>query len=298
MVLGAVAWVIASAFLHAGWNALVRREPQIRAATIVVMLLATVGALVTAVFRGSPVLSGPALGWSLASALCEGLYVIGLARSLEVAPLGLAYSVSRGTGLLWVWPLAIVFQDEQVTVIGVLASILVLIGVVTAGSRSGAADERSRVGTAGEPAGRTGELKLGRGAGWALLAGIGGGFSNPCIRQALVEGADPLQVFAFSLGLGLIPAVLMLGVGARPLLKLATERWKTLGLAGLLCFGSYALFLIALQSEGAALGTTLRNSSIVFALLLSMWSGEPPTTRQWLGGLAVVTGATLLAFKL
>ena len=279
MFSAAVAWVIASAFLHAGWNALVRREPQVRAATLVVLLLATVGALLTAIFRGSPPLSGPALYWALGSALCEGLYVIGLARSLEVAPLGLAYSVSRGTGLLWVWPLAVVFQHERVSAIGVVASGLVLGGVVTAGSRPN-------------------ELRLSRGAGWALLAGVGAGFSNPCIRQSLLEGADPLQVFAFSLGLGLIPAVLLLGVGPGALAKLAVSRWKTLGLAGLLCFGSYALFLLALQSEGAALGTTLRNCSIAFALLLSWWAGEPPTARQWLGTAAVLLGATLLALGL
>ena len=270
--------MVVSAFLHAGWNALVRRESQIRETTIVVMALATLGAVLTAFFIGGPLLSGPALGWVLASAFFEGMYVIGLARSLEVAPLGLAYSVSRGTGLLWVWPLAVVFQAEQVSALGVVASALVLVGVVTAGSRPG-------------------ELKLQRGAGWALVAGLGGGFSNPCIRQALVEGADPFQVFAGSLGLGLVPAVAALRVGARPLLRLAVSRWKTIGLAGLLCFGSYALFLVALKSEGAALGTTLRNSSIVFALLLSWWAGEPPSRRQWLGALAVVLGASLLALK-
>ena len=277
--MGAVAWVVASAFLHAGWNALVRREQQVRAATVVVMSLATLGAVVTALLRGNPALGGRALAWALASAFFEGLYVVGLARALEVAPLGLAYSVSRGTGLLWVWPLAVVFQHERVSAVGLLASALVALGVITAGSRPG-------------------ELRLGRGAGWALLAGIGGGFSNPCIRQSLIEGADPPQVFAVSLGLGLIPAVVSLRVGARPLARLALGRWRTVGLAGLLCFGSYALFLVALQSEGAALGTTLRNSSIVFALVLSWWLGEPPTRRQWLGAVAVVLGAALLALKL
>ncbi len=244
-----------------------------------VLVLATLGAVLASAFRGNPFLSGPALGWAIASAFCEGVYVIGLARSLEVAPLGLAYAVSRGTGLLWVWPLAVLFQNERVSAPAVVASALVVVGVVLAGSRAS-------------------ELRLARGAGWALLAGLGGGFSNPCIRQALIEGADPLQVFAFSLGLGLVPAVLMLGVGLRPLGRLAVDRWKSLGLAGVLCFGSYALFLVALQSEGAALGTTLRNSSIVFALLLSWWLGEPPTLRQWLGAFAVVVGATLLALKL
>lgn len=250
-----------------------------RAATVVVMLVATAGALAVSAVRGAPLLHGSALLWALGSACAEGLYVVGLARSLELAPLGLAYSVSRGTGLLWVWPLAVVFQHEPVTAVGAFASLVVLAGVITAGTRPG-------------------ELRLRPGSGWALLAGVGGGFSNPCIRQALVEGADPLQVFAFSLGLGLIPAVVTLKVGAGPLGQLLVARWKTVGLAGVLCFGSYALFLVALQSEGAALGTTLRNSSIAFALLLSWAAGEPPTRRQWAGGAAVMAGAALLAFRL
>ena len=217
-----------------------------------------------------------ALKWALGSAFCEGVYVIGLARALEAAPLGLAYSVSRGTALLWVWPLSVLFQSEPVSLLGALASALVLFGVVAAGSRPG-------------------ELRLSGGFGWALLAGAGGGFSNPCIRQALVEGADPMQVFAFSLGVGLVPAVVTLGVGAGPLLKQARDRWRTLGAAAVLCFGSYALFLVALRVEGAAHATTLRNSSIVFALLLSWWMGELPTRRQWAGTAAVIAGAALLA---
>jgi drug/metabolite transporter (DMT)-like permease len=145
---------------------------------------------------------------------------------------------------------------------------------------------------------KPGELQLGAGAGWALLAGLGSGFSNPCIRQALVHGAEPMQVFAVGLGLGLIPAVLTLGLGPGILALLAVSRWKTVLFAGLLCFGSYGLFLIALQAEGAALGTTLRNASIAFALVLAWATGQKPTARQWVGGTAVMAGASLLALKL
>jgi drug/metabolite transporter (DMT)-like permease len=273
---GAVAWVIASAFLHAGWNALVRREAQARAATIVVLTLATLGAIAACVVGGEPWMPAPALKWALGSAFCEGLYVIGLARALEAAPLGLAYSVSRGTGLLWVWPLSVVFQHEPVSLLGAVASSLVLFGVVAAGSRPG-------------------ELRFSGGFGWALLAGVGGGFSNPCIRQALVEGAPPMQVFALSLGVGLIPAIGTLGVGAAALVGLARSRWQPLLAGGVLCFGSYAMFLVALRVEGAAHATTLRNSSIVFALLLSWALGEVPTLRQWGGTAAVLAGAAVLA---
>ncbi len=277
MAFGAVAWVIASAFLHAGWNALVRREAQVRSSTILVLILATAGAFAAVAVRGAPWMPAPALKWALGSALCEGLYAIGLARALEAAPLGLAYSVSRGTALLWVWPLSVVFQSEPVSALGAFASLLVLFGVVAAGSRPG-------------------ELRISGGFGWALLAGVGAGFSNPCIRQALVEGADPLQVFALSLGVGLLPAVATLGVPAPRLLELLRSRWQTLGLAAVLCFGSYALFLVALQAEGAAHATTLRNSSIVFALLLSWQMGEAPTVRQWTGTAAVISGAAMLAW--
>ncbi len=276
MPFGAVAWVIASAFLHAGWNALVRREPQARAATVVVLVLATLGAAAACLLRPAAWMSADALKWALGSAFCEGLYVVGLARSLEAAPLGLAYSVSRGTALLWVWPLSVLFQAEPVSLLGGVASALVLFGVVTAGSRPG-------------------ELRLSGGFGWALLAGVGGGFSNPCIRQALVEGADPMQVFALSLSVGLVPATAALRIGPGPLTQLLVARWRTLAAAGVLCFGSYALFLVALRVEGAAHATTLRNSSIVFALLLSWWMGERPTQRQWAGTAAVITGAALLA---
>jgi drug/metabolite transporter (DMT)-like permease len=48
--------------------------------------------------------------------------------------------------------------------------------------------------------------------------------------------------------------------------------------------------------EGAGAMATLRNTSIVFAVLLSRILGERPTPRQWLGAALVSAGAMGLAW--
>jgi uncharacterized membrane protein len=69
--------------------------------------------------------------------------------------------------------------------------------------------------------------------------------------------------------------------------------------AGVLCVASFLLYLEALALAGAGAMATLRNSSIVFAMLLSRALGGPSERRSWRqwGGAALVTaGAVALAW--
>ena len=55
-------------------------------------------------------------------------------------------------------------------------------------------------------------------------------------------------------------------------------------------------FLMAMIKEGAGAVLTLRNTSVVFALVLSAALGEPPRPRQVAGALLVSLGATLVGW--
>jgi drug/metabolite transporter (DMT)-like permease len=69
-----------------------------------------------------------------------------------------------------------------------------------------------------------------------------------------------------------------------------------IGAAGVLCTVSFLVFLSALARGGAGAAVTLRNTSVVFALLLAWALGERPGRRQITGTVAVALGAVLLGW--
>src|SRR5262245_9804526 len=112
--------VLASAFLHAAWNALLKRERDKDVAGVVVVAIATLAALVVAgAVAGAtgrlPFGDRAALAWSLGAGLFEGGYFITLVMALERAPLGTVYTVSRGGAILAVWPVSALWLGESVT---------------------------------------------------------------------------------------------------------------------------------------------------------------------------------------
>ena len=61
------------------------------------------------------------------------------------------------------------------------------------------------------------------------------------------------------------------------------------------CAASFLIFLVALREAGAGLVLTLRNTSILFAVLFGWLLGEPPHRRTAVGALLVAFGAALLS---
>ena len=74
------------------------------------------------------------------------------------------------------------------------------------------------------------------------------------------------------------------------------DQWGLVTVAGTLCAGSFLFYLQALTLEGAGVMATLRNTSIVFAVLFSRALGERPSPRQWAGAALIVAGAVGLAW--
>jgi drug/metabolite transporter (DMT)-like permease len=66
--------------------------------------------------------------------------------------------------------------------------------------------------------------------------------------------------------------------------------------AGVLCAASFLLFLVALARGGAGAAVTLRNTSVLFALLLAWMMGERPGRWQVAGILGVAAGAMILGW--
>jgi drug/metabolite transporter (DMT)-like permease len=269
--------VLASALLHAGWNAILKRQEDTSPAAVAIIAIAGVCSALFALALSRAAWATPAaLAWTALSGACEAAYFLTLSRALAVAPLGTAYTISRGGSLLFVWPIAVLWLGERAGVLAAAGATLVFVGLVATGG--------SRVVRA-------------RGAGWALACAVFIASTYLVNKRALAAGAEPAALFAGSLlvALPINVALLGRGGGAR-IVRSIRAKPVAIGGAGIVCAASFLLFLSALETSGAGRVLTLRNTSVVFAHAFGWLAGERPNRVQIGGGALVVAGAALLGF--
>jgi drug/metabolite transporter (DMT)-like permease len=275
----AIAALVASAFLHALWNALLKRErdPQVAVAGVLSTALAV--AAVAWWLAPRPSFATPAaLGWGVAAGVFEGAYFATLAAALARAPYGAVYTVARGGAMVLVWPAAALLLPAPVTAPRLAGAALLAAGLaLVAGAPRGGA---SRAGLA-----------------WAAACAAAIAGYHLCYDAALASGARPAPLFGVALAVAL--PILLGWMRARGTLAAAAApgaaaalRWA---LAGAICTASFLLFLAGLASTGAAVALTLRNTAVVFAQVLALAIGEVPPPRQLAGAALVIAGAAIVA---
>jgi drug/metabolite transporter (DMT)-like permease len=245
------------------------------AVVAIATLAAIVVAVATALASGSaPFADREALAWSLGAGLFEAGYFVTLVMALERAPLGLVYTVSRGGAILAVWPVSALWLGEPITAMTVAGSSLLAGGLVLAGLERG---------------GRAPGVGLA-----CLCAGFIAGY-HLCYKQAMAGEPSAPAVFAVALAVALPINILRLAPARRSALvtELRARPVPLLGY-GLVCAASFLVFLVALADAGAGLVLTLRNTSILWAVLFGWLLGEAIGRRKLGGVLLVAAGAALL----
>lgn len=279
MTLHALGLVLLSAFLHALWNALLKRERDIEVATVGVLAAAALTSVLWLPFSSGSAFPEPkALAWALSAGVFEGGYFFALSMALLRAPLGFAYTVARGGAIALVWPLSILFLGESLTSLGVAGVLVVLSGLALVGLLGD-----RRVASSG--------LR------WSLLCALGIAGYHVSYKEALAAHALPPALFATSLAVALPMNLVRLGRDkrARLLARLRTFP-RAIVAAGVICTAAFVVFLHALALSGAGAVLTLRNTSVVFAQLLAFAIGERLPRRQVLGALLIAVGASLIAW--
>jgi drug/metabolite transporter (DMT)-like permease len=277
--LTALLLVLTSALLHALWNACIKNEPEAEPATTAILVVATGAAWAAWPLAPAPSFAGRVgLLWAVGAGLCEGGYFVTLGRALQRAPLGVAYTVARGGAILAVWPLSALLLAEPVTLPGVTGAAVLAIGLALVGLE--------RLPATG-PAGLA----------WSGLCALFIAGYHLCYKCALTAGAEPTALFAVALSVAVPINLASLGRGGTGrMLAVLRRRPLVLAGAGIVCTASFLAFLGALAQGGAGAVLTLRNTSVVFALLLALTLGERPGLRRWLGAALVAAGAGLLGW--
>ena len=276
MVLGP-AWLLASALLHASWNALVKREREPQGAVLGVLAAAlALSVPVALAFPGAGFPGRAALLWGLGAGAFEAIYFVTLGEALARATYGAVYAIARGGALVLVWPVAAAVLREPFTARSAAGAALVGVGVVL-------------VAAAGRERASRGGIALAV----ACAASIAG--YHVCYDLALAAGAAPAPLFALAFAVALPPVWAQARLSGRVAAGLDRRAVLRLSVAGALATASFLLFLVGLSSSGAAVALTLRNTSVVFAQLLAAALGEAVPRRQLLGAALVVAGAALVA---
>lgn len=259
--------VLASAVVHAGWNAVLKRQPDPEAAAVLLVGLAAAMSAALGAVTGELLPPRGAWGWIAASGAIEAAYFVALARALARLPLGTAYGLSRGGGQLVTWPVALATGEPASPVTLVGAAVLAA-GLVA----------RVRL-----PADARGLL-------WAGACAAAIGLYPLTYKQALSAGAPPFGLFALSLA-GALPLQLVALGGPGRLRDAGRGRAVLLLCAAALCAASFLAYLGALSLAGAGRTSALRNLSIVFATALGVAQGEALDRRTALGAALITVGA-------
>jgi drug/metabolite transporter (DMT)-like permease len=273
--------VIASAVVHAWWNALLKRTRAPGDAVIAITLFAALTAAIVAVGLAPTLPSRRALVICLGSGVLMAAYFASLARALSLAPLGPVYTIVRGGALVLVWPVSVLLLGEHLTWGRAGGTIFVLIGLCVTGAAQHRA-ETSRVHW--------------RGFAIAALCACFTASYQLAHKVVLEEGAHPAHVVAIALGSAAAINIVLLGrKRVENILEATREQPVNVIGGGVLCGIGFLLFLSGMGHEGAGAVLTLRNTSILFAQLFASLMGDRPNRLGFAGAMSVFAGAALLA---
>lgn len=271
--------LVFSAFIHASWNALIKKMDDKATGLFLVAIVATLTSVFLAPFTGGfNSGSHQAIVYSLIAGVFEGFYLITLTQAFEKAPLGVAYAIMRGGAMLLVWFVSALYLGEKVSLASLVCVSLVLVGLALVPPRHPSA-------------------KLSTALWWAVGAAICIAGYHLFYGAALREGSSQVMVFMMSIIVS-VPILGMRNKGRafkRAFSMLRQQPAVVVG-CGVMNAVSFILFLYGLSSTAAGMAITFRNTSVVFAQLLALLLGERPTALQWFGIFLITGGAALLGW--
>lgn len=270
--------VVFAAMLHAAWNAMLHGNRD-RFLSMTWMSIA-IAALATVVAVSVPLPAAACWPYIVASGLVHVFYNVSLVRSYRRNDLALAYPIARGSSPLLVTLGAALFAHEAIGPLRALGIAMVSGGIIAI-ALNGRRVSRASVGAA---------LVTGAAiAVYTVIDGIGVRLSN---GQALAYTA-----WMF-LSYWLMPVLFVAARGLAPLWE--PVRANPLSVAsslagGLVSLAAYGIVVWAMQSGAMGAVSALRETSVVFAVLMGrVFLREAVSGTRWLACMVVAAGAVCL----
>lgn len=274
----AILLVMSSGFLHSVWNLYTKKSLNKNAFLWFCQLVAIIVFLPWSIMEwDSSQLSVIGILVVLASVLLHGIYVILLAAVYSVGELSQVYPIMRGTSPLLVPLLAVTLLNEQITALGWLGVISIVLGIILMSNIKFRRNEHS--------SSKAPLLALAVGiciAGYILVDKIALNYVSPVVLNEAtnIGGLLALSWGAFHSG------------GLRKELQ---ANWKTMLLGGIIAPGGYLLFLFALSLAPVAQLAPMREIGTVLGTIMGIFIlREKQGTRRILTSLLITLGIIIL----
>lgn len=302
-----VSWflvVLAAAFLHAGWNMLLKGGRG-NVAFNVIMLSATAALYLPAFLIMFDPADFPRRAWLCvaASGAVHALYFTMLSLSYSRADLSLAYPVARGSGAALAAFGSTVLLGERPDAMGWAGITVIFTGLALLWTAECTGEHGQQAGShRGRWRGRTGIPGLGWAVGtgvtiatYSVIDKVGVSVSHPFTYVYMVMAIAAAIVVLASLGYR----------GGKSGLKEGwcqqlIGEWNRSGIraiaAGFFMLLTYLLVLFAMRASKLSYVAPLRESSVLFSMLLgSLVLKERMTARRLVAGGTICLGVVLLA---
>lgn len=278
MSLTVIAIVLASALMHAGWNAVLRfRGDRIALMTMLAAMSALI-ALPGLFFVDFP--RTEAWPW-LALSVCLHLgYNVFLANAYAHGELGQIYPLARGSAPMLTLAASILLLGENLSPFATLGIIVLGLGIVTLSLDGGVKALRA------SPRGLVFALITAVFiTGYTLSDGIGAraaGDPHAYVLWLFVLDGIPLLAWAF-------------WRQGRATGRMIAQNWKAGFIAGALSLGAYWIAIWGFTVAPIALVAALRETSVVFAVIIGvLFLGEKIKAQRVLAIVIVIAGLVLM----
>ncbi|MGV8951353.1 MAG: EamA family transporter [Cypionkella sp.] len=272
--------LLAAAVMHASWNALIKvRTDRFASITITSLGMGLIAAPVLPFVQIPPAAAWP---WIVASVTFHIGYRLFLVRAYDAGDLAQTYPLARGAAPLLTAIGAVLLNNEVPSSIAILGIILLSCGTVLMSLRGGLQGAKINH----------------RAVIYALLTAVL--ISSYTLSDG--NGARAAQTAAsYAAWLFVCDATVATLIGfaarGRSLLPAIAHEWKAGLLTGGLSAGSYGIAMWAMTKAPIASVAALRETSILFAMLISvLFLGETSTRSRIVSAVFIVAGAMALRF--
>ena len=262
--------ILLGALLHATWNALIKLGTSKMTSMLIMSTVQGGVGLVVALLRPFP--TGEVWLWLLASGVLHCTYKLFLAFAYEQGDLSRVYPIARGSAPMIVLILSAFLLSDAISGLEYLGIIVLGLGIILMAQG---------VWTSGESR-KLIPFALGSAmatAGYSIVDGLG--------ARVLGDAATFVAWMFFLDALFFAPSAMILR-GAS-VWRADLRSWGMGALAALASYGAYAIAVWAMTKAPIALVTALRETSILFAVLIGVVFFKEKITR----GKAMAAGLIL-----
>ena len=273
MSLHVFAIILLGAALHATWNAVVKGGADKLLTTCMIASVASLIALASVPFLALPAReSWPFIG---ASVIFQVLYFVLVASTYRIADMSQTYPIMRGTAPLLVATVSVLVLAESLSAFAWLGIAVISLGILSMAAAPSAGQKTGLV---------LALINAGVIACYTLIDGVG-------VRKSGAPVAYTLWVFLLT---GIPLAAWALVARRAEFCAYVTRHWRLGVIGGVGTVASYGLALWAMTQAPIATVAALRETSILFGVVISAWVLKEHLTRVRIVAACVIAAGAMV----